>query len=52
MRASVNRLSTSSFYKPNASEIRRDKTLQYSKYEDARECSFKPSINGAEKVKK
>ena len=52
MRASVNRLSTSSFLKPNAYEIRKDKTLQYSKYEDARECSFRPSINGAEKVKK
>ena len=52
MRASVNRLSTnSSSYKPSAQEIRRDKTLQYSKYDDAKECSFKPCINGSEKVR-
>ena len=52
MRASINRLSTtSSSYKPSAQEIRRDKTLQYSKYDDAKECSFKPCINGSEKVR-
>ena len=42
----VDRLTASNYSKPNAAEIKRDPTLRYTRYEDAKECVFRPQING------
>ena len=44
VRATVDRLTAVNNSKPNAAEIRRDPTLRYTRYEDAKECTFKPHI--------
>ena len=42
----VDRLTAANTSRPNATEIRRDPTLRHTRYDDAKECTFKPQING------